>query len=73
MSKTNKNEPKAPKQKKDLTGLRRAIYILAFACMLSIAAYFGILIDSPDKGQLVLGSFGLASAIYYFFRAITVK
>lgn len=71
MGKTKQtNEPKAPKQKKDLSGLRRAIYILAFACMLSIAAYFGIMVDSPDTAQKVLGVFGLGSAVHYFVLAI---
>ena len=61
---------KAPKQKRDFTGVKRAIYILAFACMLSISAYFGIMVSNPDLGQKVMGGFALASAVHYFVLAI---
>lgn len=60
---------KEPKSKKDFTGVKRAIYILAFACMLAIAAYFGIMVSNPDMGQKVLGSFAIVSAIHYFYLA----
>ena len=69
MKNTKKEEPKAPK-KRDLAGLRRATYIVAFACMLAIGAYFYIMVDSPDLAQKVLGTFGLASAVHYFVLAI---
>jgi hypothetical protein len=61
---------KSTKKTKDFTGVKRAIYIIAFACMLSIAAYFGIMVSNPDMGQKVLGGFALASGIHYFFLAI---
>jgi hypothetical protein len=68
MKKTNNT--KEVKTKKDLTGLRRAVYIVAFASMLSITAYFGIMVDTPDKTQLVLGGLAGLSAVHYFILAI---
>ncbi len=66
--KNNNNKPE--KKSKDFTGVKRALYILAFACMLSIAAYFGIMVSDPDMGQKVLGGFALVSGIHYFVLAI---
>lgn len=73
MSKTNKttNEaPKSTKKTKDFTGVKRAAYIVAFACMLAIGAYFFIMVSNPDVAQKVLGAFGIASAIHYFVLAV---
>lgn len=58
------------KKSKDFTGLKRAVYIVGFACMLAIGAYFYIMVSNPDMGQKVLGGFGIASAIHYFVLAI---
>lgn len=69
-NKTTNEALKSKKNTKDFTGAKRAIYIVAFACMLSIAAYFGIMVSNPDMGQKVLGGFALASAVHYFFLAI---
>lgn len=68
MKKNNNTKPE--KKSKDFTGLRRAIYIVAFACMLAIGAYFYIMVNQPDLGQRVLGGFGILSAIHYFVLAI---
>lgn len=69
-NKTTNEALKSKKNTKDFTGVKRAAYIVAFACMLSIAAYFGILVSEPDTGQKVLGGFAVISAINYFIQAI---
>lgn len=68
--KNNKTTTKEAKKSKDFSVVRRAVYIVAFACMLAIGAYFYIMVDSPDLTQKVLGAFSVASAINYFVLAI---
>lgn len=68
--KKNKTTSNEPKKSKDFSVLRRAVYIVSFACMLAIGAYFYIMVDTPDLTQKVLGSFAVASAINYFIQAI---
>ena len=71
---TNKNKttssPTKEKKSKDFTGLVRALYIVAFAAMLSIGAYFFVMVSSPDVTQKVLGGFAILSGVYYFLKAI---
>ena len=65
-----KKDKTTPKKSRDFSVVRRAIYFIASVSMLAIAAYFLIMVDSPDLTQKVLGAFSVASAINYFVLAI---
>lgn len=57
------------KEPKDYTRLIRMGYILAFAGSLSISSYLAIMINNPDKTQLVLAGVSTLNAVYFFIKA----
>ena len=71
MTKQN-NKAEAPKAKKnkDFTWIRRSAFIMAFAAMLAIGAYFFVMVSTPDLSQKILGGFAILSSMYYFVQAI---
>jgi hypothetical protein len=58
------------KKSKDFTAVKRAGYIFLFSGSVATSAYLGILVSTPDTGQLALAGFNLISATYFFTKAI---
>jgi len=61
-------EPKA--KKRDLTVVKRVLHILMFTGSIAISAYFAILVQNPDAGQMVLAGYSVIAAIYHLTLAV---
>ena len=67
--KISKAEKQEKLQQVKTTSRRLSFFGMCFGS-LAVAAYFGILVASPDMGQQVLGGFSLISSVYYLSQAI---